>query len=715
MRVCSQLVGLWLVTSAVDAVDQSAVLNPVRKVSNLLQGMQKKVTAEGEREKDLYEKFMCYCKTGGGDLSASISAAETKVPAVSSDIEESEQKLAQTKSDLKQAQDDRTAAKKAVAEAIALRKKESAAFAAEKTEYDTNIAAVKKAVTALSDGMSGSFLQTQTAQALRVALSKQDMPDGDRQELVAFLSGSQGHGYAPASGEITGILKQMGDSMAKHLAEITSDEESSIETFNALVKAKTEEIGALTTSIEAKTKQIGDLGVHIVQMKEDLSDTEAALAQDKSFLADLQKSCSTKTAEWEERSKTRADELVALADTIKILNDDDALELFKKTLPSSSASASFMQVSSAAASSTTAALRDKALSTLRRAHSTAPSHEKSGLDLIMLALVGKKSLGQGGFDKVISMMDKMVVVLKQEQTDDDSKKEYCALQLDQTDDKKKSLSQKIDDIGNYIAAATEAIATLKDEIKALESGVKELDKSVAEATEQRKAENAEFKDLMAADSAAKDLLNLAKNRLNKFYNPKLYKPPAKEELSSEDRIVEDFGGAVLVQISEHKQYESSAPPPPPGTWDAYTKKTEENGGVVAMLNLLIKDLDKEMTEAETDEKDAQADYETMMTESSAKRTSDSKALTGKTSALADTEGELESLQEENKASGSELMAVSKYMASLHAECDWLLQYFDVRKEARADEINSLKNAKAVLSGADYAMLEVRTRGGFLSN
>merc|ERR1719296_592411 len=98
--------------------------------------------------------------------------------------------------------------------------------------------------------------------------------------------------------------------------------------------AKTKEANALQASIEAKTKKIGDLAVSIVNMKNDLSETEAALLEDKKFLADLEKSCATKTAEWEERSKTRADELLALADTIKLLNDDDALELFKKTLPS---------------------------------------------------------------------------------------------------------------------------------------------------------------------------------------------------------------------------------------------------------------------------------------------------------------------------------------------------------------------------------------------
>merc|ERR1719413_31689 len=110
------------------------------------------------------------------------------------------------------------------------------------------------------------------------------------------------------------------------------------------MQAKTKEVAALTATVEAKTKLIGELGVSIVMMK-DLADTQATLADDKAFLANLEKSCATKTAEWEERSKTRAEELVALADTIKVLNDDDALDLFKKTLPSG---ASLLQVTSAA-------------------------------------------------------------------------------------------------------------------------------------------------------------------------------------------------------------------------------------------------------------------------------------------------------------------------------------------------------------------------------
>merc|ERR1719356_2124123 len=224
----------------------------------------------------------------------------------------------------------------------------------------------------------------------------------------------------------------------------------------------------------------------------------------------------------------------------------------------------------------------------------------------------------------------MVVTLKKEQQSDDHKKEYCATQFDEADDKKKGLERKVSDEENAIASAEEGIATLTDEIKALEAGIKDLDKSVAEATAQRKEEHVDFKDLMASDSAAKELLGIAKNRLNKFYNPKLFKPAAKRELSTEGRIFENMGGeiptttlggiagtgvTVFAQVRAHNERTDAAPAPPPETWGAYQKKSGETTGVMAMIDLLIKDLDKEMTEAETSEKDAQADYKDMMADS----------------------------------------------------------------------------------------------------
>merc|ERR1719252_280681 len=126
--------------------------------------------------------------------------------------------------------------------------------------------------------------------------------------------------------------------MEADLSDATADEDSAIASFNGLVASKKKEIVALTKAIESKTMRIGELGVKIAQMENDLEDTQEGLAEDKKFYADLDKNCELKKAEWAAYKEMEAKEAVALADTIKILNDDDALELFKKTLPSGASS-----------------------------------------------------------------------------------------------------------------------------------------------------------------------------------------------------------------------------------------------------------------------------------------------------------------------------------------------------------------------------------------
>jgi len=537
-------------------------------------------------------------------------------------------------------------------------------------------------------------------------LSKHEfLMEDERQDVLAFLSGSQE--YAPQSGQIVGILKQMEDEMKKGAAEAAAAEDASIKTYDVLMAAKKKEVLALTKEIETKLERVGTIGVEIAQMKNDLGDTEEALIADKEFLANLDENCETKKKEWEVVMKTRAEELVALADTIKVLNDDDALELFKKTLPSA---ASLIQVQIRGKD-----YRKKALFLVQKVMKSGEQKQPE-LELLALALKGKKI----GFEKVIKMIDDMVTTLKIEQADDDAKKEYCAAAFDEADDKKKGLERAVSDLETAIENVKEDIAKLGEEIDALKAGIKELDKMVMEATEQRKEENEDFKELMASDTAAKELLKFAKNRLNQFYNPKLYKAPPKKELTREDRIVENMsgtaaptatpGGIAGTGIEVFAQTNKKAPPPPPETFGPYTKKSEDSMGVMAMMDLLIADLDKEMTEAETEEKDAQVDYETTMRDSAEKRTKDSKLLGEKESTKADLEADLETHTEDKASTAKELMSTMQYIQSLHNECDWLLKYFDVRKEARASEIDALGKAKAVLAGADYSLLQTRSLG-----
>jgi predicted nucleic acid-binding Zn-ribbon protein len=218
-----------------------------------------------------------------------------------------------------------------------------------------------------------------------------DMSGVDREMLTNFLAAKSG--YAPASGEIVGILKTMKDEMTVDLNEATASENAAIAALEELSAAKLKEIDALTASIESKTARSGELAVKHAEMMNDLDDTREDLEESKKFLADLDVNCANKKKEWSAYQKMQGEELLALADTIKVLNDDDALELFKKTLPGSSAS--FMQLTVSSKS-----MQQTALAILSQVSSPR-------VDLLEVALRG----GKQGFGKIIKMIDALTVEL----------------------------------------------------------------------------------------------------------------------------------------------------------------------------------------------------------------------------------------------------------------------------------------------------------------
>merc|ERR1719316_1357072 len=396
-------------------------------------------------------------------------------------------------------------------------------------------------------------------------------------------------------------------------------------------------------------------------------------------------------------------ELVAIQETIKILNDDDALDLFKKTLPSPS----LLQMSRRAGD-----VRKEALALVQKLKKGPKEPE---LSLITMALQGKKA----GFAKVIKLIDEMVVKLGVEQEDDDPQKKWCQEEFDTTEDQQKDTSRLIKGLTTKIGETEEAIKTVTAEIAELKKGIEELDEAVTEATKQRKDEHKEFVQTAAENNAALQLLEVAKNRLNKFYNPTVYKAPERRELTEEERIYVNSGGAdprdaeeaavagtgigvtVFAQVAAKFR---DAPPPPPETVDAYAKK--DASGPTALIDKLKNDLEKDVQAAEFDEKEAQKDYEEFMGDSAKKRATDSKSITEKDGQKAELEGDLQAAKGAKESATKELMALDEYMAQLHGSCDFLLENFDIRKEARASEIDALKKAKAVLSGADYSFIQV---------
>merc|ERR1719213_999916 len=210
--------------------------------------------------------------------------------------------------------------------------------------------------------------------------------------------------------------------------------------------------------------------------------------------------------------------------------------------------------------------------------------------------------------------------------------------------------------------------------------------------------------------------------MQKFYNPKLYKPPPKRELTEEERITLNMGGTLaptnppggiagtgvsFVQLRDVTSQKAAPPPPPEASFGG--AKTEESGGVLVMMDMLVSDLDKEMTQAKLEETDAQEDYEKTMSDAADKRAGDTKDLTDKKDAKASMETELQAHTDAKTATETELEATKDYIQTLHNDCDFLLEYYAERKEARASEIDAIGKAKAVLSGADFSLVQTGTK------
>merc|ERR1719446_1841125 len=468
--------------------------------------------------------------------------------------------------------------------------------------------------------------------------------------------------------------------MEADLAEAEGKEAEAKSGYETLMTSKKSEIDAAGKAIETKTARTGQVAVEVVQGKADLESTTKAVAEDTEFKANLAKTCATKQKEWDERCKLRAQEIEAISDTIEMMNSDDALELFKKTLPSPAASAliqtaatSRAQIRSAKAMIRSAMQSDKAHAVNRH--------------LMLMSL----SQGVHGFEKVVGMVDGMVGVLEGEQAQDDKQDTWCIAELDKAKEEAKATEVDIGELGAAVDEARDSIVATASEIEALKAGLAELDKSVAEATELRKKEHDESVENAAANQAAVDLLGMAKNRLNKFYNPTLYVEPAKEEEEEE----------FFAQLNIRR----AAPGPPPEMPSGEYKKSESSDGVINMIDEMITDVKDEMAEAKRDEAEAQKDYEQDMKDAATKRSDDSKLVVTKEGEKAEQTTKLEETKESKRTKKGQLEVLEDKIDNLHKTCDFLLAEYAKIKEERTKEEEGLKASKAVLSGAKVGFLQ----------
>jgi len=698
-----RILALVAVSAAAVQLHQSeaAAANPIRRIVNMLQKMQSEIGEEGKKDEKMYEKFYCYCETGAKNLAADIKAGGEKTKQLSADIEAKTARKAQLDEEVTQHRKDREDAKAAMKQATSIREKEKAEFEKETGDFRTNLASMNKAIEVLSKGMGQAFIQSGagvTAVKHAVAAGS-GVSDMEKQEVLSFLEGKSPYGdYQSSSGEIVGIIKAMKDEMDKDLGGALSDEEKAAKIFEELMAEKKAEVNAATAGIEKKVVRSGELAVEITEDKNSLGNNGKEIEANKEFLANMGTTCETKKTEYEDRVKERGDEMLAIAEAIKVLNDDDALDIFKKTMPSPKAvGAVFLQQEPSAEVQAYGYVEQAVQVSQRRAPA--------------LALIASMlRTGKVDFGKVFKMIDEMIAHLGQEQKDDNDQLAYCKDELNKNGDAKVTLERDIKDLNASMDELEARMEQLKAEIEELNKRIAETQDSMKEATKQRKDENSEFVTNQAMNNAAKQLVEKAKNRLQKFYNPALYKPPPQRELTEEERIAQNMGEVLPTEapqyiagtkITVNLQQLRKDPGPPPEMMGK-REKNSKSGGVIGLMDMCLKDLEKQMQQAELDEKTAQTDYEGLMKDAEASVEDDTKSKVGDEAAHAEAAESRQQAETDRAAKNSELESTNKVIADLHGACDFLVENFDFRKEARTNEVEALKNAKAVLAGANFA-------------
>jgi len=602
----------------------------------------------------MYEKLGCWCDTNEKEKTQANAINNQRITDLGASIEEMTAKSASLKTDIEELTKSVAASQASLDESTAMRAKDAAEFFDFEKDSIVNTESVKGAIMAVGK-VHGEALDQQSLVQVKSLLRKQLSSQhrmfrkGARQlsliqeqepvesEVNSLL---QQAGEAPQSGAIFGILKQMKESFETNLANSQTEEGEAKDTFASMKASKEEEIRSGNELIDSKKAELASTDEKNAAAKEDLEDTTATVAADTKFLANLKDKCDSATADYQARSKVRNEEILAVGEALEIVTGDEAKDLLLK----------FVQRSSVTKVSANRERAAKMVSQL------AKSLHKPRLAALSM------SMRLDAFTKVKQNIDEMVVALKQTQKDEVVKKDLCGKEIHENEMQTTEKTNLKADVTQQIADLETSKTTLADEIATLKGEIQNAQTEMKRASEIRLAENKEFQMTIMDQKATQEILAKALNRLKDFYDKK-----------------------ALLQLKSERQ---------PGY-----KKNAGSGGVMAMIQHIIDESKAEQADTLSSENAAVAAYAEFVADNNQSVETMSKSVINKSEELAKVDENKAGAEGDLRATDADLLSLLKTYQTLHTDCDFLLKYFDVRQQKRAEEIEALQQAKAIFSGA----------------
>jgi len=668
----------------------------ITKVVKVLEDMMEKSKVDGDKDRNLYAKFKCFCDTQTAKKTGEVEDLAGDIARLQSKIEETKGSTGDLSSECAQLRADMMENEEARATAQEQRDKENTDFIAAETDMVNAIGQMKSAIETLSEvgadqtmegaaadhkqamaGFGGSFLEKKVLSAkVKQALKAAQifLEPAKRTEVASLLQAPFTGTYSAVSGEVVGILKNMRDTFTENLANARETEATQLKAHTKLMEIKKDAYDGMSALYDEKQATLGDNDDGLAADQQLLAENSEQKGIKEDFLEELEALCASRKSEYESRVALRSNEDAAIAEALAILNSDAAFAAFGKTDATSTGATSFLQLATVRRHQVEApeAVRQQVQALLRKAASAQHS--------LRLAQVAAALEAVNPFEEVLAEIEKMIKLTDEEGKQDKEKLDWCRAERKENKanlkEKKTEISDlksKINDLENIIG---EPETGLKDSIARDEASLADNSANQLTSTTDRKAANEAYQTDISNLVAAEDLITRAVKVLEAYYS------------KIEDADVDKHEAQTL-------SGESKAAPDQ-GLEKGYSGQSGAGNKVIEMLTFIAEEAGKEQKVAHEDEQKAQSDYETMMTDLKAEEVKLKESLASLKATLAEKEKELMDAQNLLAETEAERDSIIAYLASIKAGCDFMEDNFDLREKGRASEKGALENAIELL-------------------
>jgi len=642
---------------------QADSVDPIEKVLSMLSDLNSKIVREGSDAQKVYDEFAEFCedrsrnlgfeiKTGKAevqDLNAAIANENAKAESLTAKIEELASAISTDEADL--------------AAATQIRDKERAAFEAEEKELTDVIGTLERAIQIVSKEMSksgASMVQLKSAlsvaQALSVMVEATSLSSADASKLTALLQSSDEDSSeefgAPAAASFKsssgGVVQTMQDLFEKaegQLEEARKSETKSTQAYQMLAASLKDEIKYANQNFEKAKKDLGASQEGAATAEGDLSVTQKDLDNDVSTLATLHQDCMKGAEDFEAETKSRGEELHALATAAKVITE--------ATSGAADQSYSFLQVARSELSSSVDLANFEAVRFVRNLAQQQKSPALAQLAQRMAQLVRAGSSTSDPFGKIKSLIANMIEKLLQEGQADATEHAFCEKEMAETEAKQTEKEDDIEKLSTKIDSMSAKSAKLKEQSAELEKQLAALAKTQAEADSIRAEEKGAYDTNSAEMEKGVKGVQLALKVLNEYY-------------AKSDKSHSSADGA--------------------------------GSGIIGLLEVCESDFTKGLAEMVSAERTAVSEYDTTSKENSITKATKDQDVKYKTKEAKGLDKEVTEANSDRDGEQTELDAVLQYYKGIQERCIAKPESYADRVKRREAEIAGLKEAMQILEG-----------------